>query len=54
MGLKSKDIDLLLIRQLKLTANKPVMTKFLRYGVDNSRIYLQIEPDIAPEIFLVE
>ena len=27
MGLKSREIDHLLIRQLKLTANEPVMAK---------------------------
>ena len=29
MGLKSKEIDYLLIRQLKLTANEPIMAKSL-------------------------
>ena len=33
MGLKSKEINLLLIRQLKLTANEPVIAKSLGYGI---------------------
>ncbi len=37
MGLKSKEIDHLLIRQLKLTAKKPVIAKSLGYG-DSSHL----------------
>ena len=33
MGLKSKEINLLLIRQLKQTANEPVIAKSLWYGI---------------------
>lgn len=33
MGLKSKERDHLLIRQLKLTANEPVIAKSLGYGI---------------------
>ncbi len=33
MGLKFKEINHLLIRQLKLTANEPVIAKSLGYGI---------------------